>query len=300
MKGSPWRRDVVQVCYCDGFASPLLSTCTAARLFDNVPGANVKKANIEIGLRQGFGGAITAVEQHPIRSTPTASSPVTRGRYVIHLSSTLRQKMQDPAVFWVADCNVYSKYHNQSSYYTVNKVQLGKMMVLNRQRGTVALLLLLAAACEAFTTIVVPPSVGRHQSVTTTAPARREFFASSWTRLQLSSEDSESNEEGGSNPDPAASAVDDDEVDEENEPAEEDEEEKEEQEDPELKALKEEIAQLEQDLKNARRKVADVSDRADDFTKTGYARRVAEMENMRRARSVRAVLLCCCGLVAMA
>jgi len=163
-------------------------------------------------------------------------------------------------------------------------------MVLNRQRGTVALLLLLAAACEAFTTIVVPPSVGRHQSVTTTAPARREFFASSWTRLQLSSEDSESNEEGGSNPDPAASAVDDDEVDEENETTDEDEEEEEEeeeQEDPELKALKEEIAQLEQDLKNARRKVADVGDRADDFTKTGYARRVAEMENMRRARSVR-------------
>jgi len=73
---------------------------------------------------------------------------------------------------------------------------------------------------------------------------------------------------------------------------EEEEEEKQQQEeepaeDPEVTALKEQIAKMEKVLKEVRQKVADVSDRADDFTKTGYARKVAEMENMRRARSVR-------------
>ena len=63
-------------------------------------------------------------------------------------------------------------------------------------------------------------------------------------------------------------------------------------EDPEITALKEEIASLETELKMVRRKVADVSDRADDFTQPGYARKVAEMENMRRARSVRCWLAC--------
>jgi hypothetical protein len=64
----------------------------------------------------------------------------------------------------------------------------------------------------------------------------------------------------------------------------------EEEEDPELTALKEEIASLETTLKEVRRKLAYTNDLADDFTKTGYARKVAEMENMRRARSVRLVL----------
>jgi hypothetical protein len=57
--------------------------------------------------------------------------------------------------------------------------------------------------------------------------------------------------------------------------------------DPELVALKAEIAKLEADVKVVRRKAADTSDRAEEYTKTGYARKVAEMENMRRARSVR-------------
>ena len=60
----------------------------------------------------------------------------------------------------------------------------------------------------------------------------------------------------------------------------------EEEEDPELKALKDEIAQLEQTLKDKRRTLAGTRDKADEYTKTGYARKVAEMENMRRARSV--------------
>lgn len=58
------------------------------------------------------------------------------------------------------------------------------------------------------------------------------------------------------------------------------------QEDPEVVAIKEEIAKLESTLKEKRRELAYVSDKAEDFSKSGYARKVAEMENMRRARSV--------------
>lgn len=67
-----------------------------------------------------------------------------------------------------------------------------------------------------------------------------------------------------------------------------DEEEKEEepQEDPEVTALKKEIEEWDQKVKNMRRQAMSTSDRADDYTKTGYARKVAEMENMRRARKV--------------
>jgi hypothetical protein len=55
----------------------------------------------------------------------------------------------------------------------------------------------------------------------------------------------------------------------------------------EVAALKDEIAALESSLKAQRRKVMQVSDEADEYTKSGYARQVAAMENMRRARSVR-------------
>ena len=57
-------------------------------------------------------------------------------------------------------------------------------------------------------------------------------------------------------------------------------------EDPEITAMKEEISKMEQEIKSVRRQLADINDRADDYSKTGYARKVAEMENMRRARSV--------------
>lgn len=58
------------------------------------------------------------------------------------------------------------------------------------------------------------------------------------------------------------------------------------QEDPELVALKEEIAILEQKLKEKRRQSAAMGDSADEMSKAGYARKVAEMENMRRKRTM--------------
>lgn len=56
-------------------------------------------------------------------------------------------------------------------------------------------------------------------------------------------------------------------------------------EDPEIVALKEEISELESTLKNRRNTLAYAQDQVDEYSKTGYARKVAEMENMRRARS---------------
>jgi hypothetical protein len=65
-----------------------------------------------------------------------------------------------------------------------------------------------------------------------------------------------------------------------------DEKEEEPQEDPEITALKEEIAALEATLKTKRSTLSYTQDQSEEYSKGGYARKVAEMENMRRARSV--------------
>ena len=172
------------------------------------------------------------------------------------------------------------------------------------QRG-IALLASLASAiliaafgCEAFNTVAAPQRVlvvTARDSSSRSAASYYQHRSPRWTKLLWAAQQQDPSGGGGEaadeGPDPTAgAAVDNTEEDTAEAPVEEQqqqEEEEEEEEDPELKALKEEIGQLEEELKKARRKVADVSDRADDFTKTGYARKVAEMENMRRARSVR-------------
>ena len=58
------------------------------------------------------------------------------------------------------------------------------------------------------------------------------------------------------------------------------------EEDPELRTLKEEIAELESTLKSKRTTLAYTNDAVEEYSKAGYARKVAEMENMRRIRSV--------------
>ena len=68
---------------------------------------------------------------------------------------------------------------------------------------------------------------------------------------------------------------------------EDDEEEKEPEEDPEVTAIKKEIAELETTLKSKKSTLSYTLDQAEEYTKAGYARKVAEMENMRRIRSVR-------------
>lgn len=84
----------------------------------------------------------------------------------------------------------------------------------------------------------------------------------------------------------------DEEGDEEAEDGEEDEEA---EEDPEVVALKETIADLEATFKEKKSKVQYLRDQAEQYSKGGYARKVAEMETMRRARSVSStnVLIVC-------
>jgi len=60
---------------------------------------------------------------------------------------------------------------------------------------------------------------------------------------------------------------------------------KEDEVDPEVKALKDEISQLESDLKQKNRDLSKLEDLADNYSEGGYARKVAEMEGYRRTRS---------------
>jgi hypothetical protein len=59
------------------------------------------------------------------------------------------------------------------------------------------------------------------------------------------------------------------------------------EEDPEMVALKQEIVNLESALKAKQRELSYQEEQVDHYSKTGYARKVAEMETMRRSRSVR-------------
>ena len=58
------------------------------------------------------------------------------------------------------------------------------------------------------------------------------------------------------------------------------------EEDPEIVALKEEIAKFEAELKSKRLTLSDIQDRADDYTESGYMRKVAEMDNYRKMREI--------------
>jgi len=66
------------------------------------------------------------------------------------------------------------------------------------------------------------------------------------------------------------------------------------QEDPEVTELKQEIANLESALKARERDLMYQQEKLEEYSKGGYARRVAEMETMRRARSVSHTTTCCC------
>jgi len=57
------------------------------------------------------------------------------------------------------------------------------------------------------------------------------------------------------------------------------------EEDPEVAALKKEIEELEGSLKYKKSTLSYTKDQAEEYSKAGYARKVAEMENMRRKRS---------------
>jgi molecular chaperone GrpE (heat shock protein) len=58
-------------------------------------------------------------------------------------------------------------------------------------------------------------------------------------------------------------------------------------EDPEVTAIKEEISQLENQLKSKRRELGRIKDEIEDYTEKGYLRKCADMENLRRKRAAR-------------
>ena len=58
-------------------------------------------------------------------------------------------------------------------------------------------------------------------------------------------------------------------------------------EDDQVAALKEEIKNLESELKGKKATLSRIEEDVEKYTKTGYARRVAQMEDMRRIRLVR-------------
>lgn len=57
-------------------------------------------------------------------------------------------------------------------------------------------------------------------------------------------------------------------------------------EDPEVTALKESIAELEATLADKKSKLQYELEKCEEYSKSGYARKVADMENMKRVRSV--------------
>ena len=62
-------------------------------------------------------------------------------------------------------------------------------------------------------------------------------------------------------------------------------------EDPEVTALKESIAELESTLADKKSKLQYELEKCEEYSKSGYARKVADMENMKRVRSVSGVKL---------
>ena len=67
-------------------------------------------------------------------------------------------------------------------------------------------------------------------------------------------------------------------------------------EDSSLAMMKKEIEQLEQDLKAKKSSLMYAQDQVEEYSKSGYARAVAEMENMRRVRLVRVSVRPCAAL----
>jgi len=127
--------------------------------------------------------------------------------------------------------------------------------------------------CKAFSVVVGPSSSSTSRSVTLpTLPSSPWCQQPQQTRLYQA----EASEEGS---EATADGVQEDASDEEQE------EEKPPQEDPEVTELKEKIAELEATLKSKTGELRYISDSADDYTKSGYARQVAQMENMKRIRS---------------
>lgn len=142
-------------------------------------------------------------------------------------------------------------------------------------RQQALLTLLLASGATAFA-----PMMGRPSSVS---------FVVRPTSVRLFAEAAAPDEEPAAE-EPVAEAAASEEPAAAEEPAATEEEEPEEPpEDPEIVALKEEIANQESALKGRQATLERLQEDVDKYSKAGYARRVAQMEDMKRIRLVRTV-----------
>lgn len=142
---------------------------------------------------------------------------------------------------------------------------------------TIAICLL--DSCRSFTLTAVP--AGKAPTFSTTTTARHAPMTTSRTGIVLQAEDAAEGESKAEQAEAAAEGEEEAPPTEEAPPAEEAP-----KEDPEVKAIKEEIAELEKTLKEKKSQIQYLQDSAERYSKAGYARKVAEMENMRRTRSV--------------
>lgn len=94
----------------------------------------------------------------------------------------------------------------------------------------------------------------------------------------------ESSTDGGSTP--GANADDDNDEGEKTTDGDEEEEETKVEDPPEVKELKERISELESTLTEKKSSLQYNLEKCEEYSKSGYARKVAEMENMKRVRSV--------------
>ena len=117
--------------------------------------------------------------------------------------------------------------------------------------------------CNAF-------SLTRSRAVSRNALKRTLVSRAPGTRIYMSEEAEES--QGGEE----SAGEDNDSPDEEEVPPE----------DPEVTAIKESIAELEGILADKKSKLQYELERCEEYSKRGYARKVADMENMKRVRSV--------------
>ena len=147
---------------------------------------------------------------------------------------------------------------------------------MNYPPSTLLLLLVLATIAT-----VAPAFTIVHQRGVTTLSHRRTFLA------QTAAEEENNNNINNNHAEVEAAAV---EKDEEEPtlitPTEASAEEPVVEEDPAMTALKQEIADLESAVKAKNRQVSVAQEQAERYTQAGYARRVAEVENMRRLRKV--------------
>lgn len=125
------------------------------------------------------------------------------------------------------------------------------------------------------------------KSATTTSTPFLSQQQYSRSNFVLNAESSEKVEAELTDDEPKKSAADESEESSTDETAEEAEEEEEEtEEEKELKALKEEITNLENSLKQKNRDLNNIERMSEEYTKGGYARKVAEMESFRRSKSI--------------